>query len=307
MDTRLEYDVVDVFTDVPFAGNPLAVVHGSDGLPDAALQAIAREFDLSETAFPTVPGATSGAISSGGTEYAIRIFTPRTELPFAGHPSIGTAWTLVRRGLLRGPDVVQHCGAGPVGVRVGEGPDDVTWLTGARPRVRTRLDPDEPLAAVGLSTTDLVGLPTVLAGTGLDFCYLMVRPGAVARAVPDARLLRRLRSLGPDLGGVSVVGWHDGAARVRVFTDDIGSLEDPATGSAALGLSVALVDHGLLAADGESRYTVRQGLELGRPSTLHCAVEASAGAATACRVGGQVVPVATGTIRAPLRPAAASG
>ncbi len=296
MDVRLEYDVVDVFTDVPFAGNPLAVVHGTAGLPDAALQAIAREFDLSETAFPTVPD--DGA---PGSEYSLRIFTARTELPFAGHPSIGTAWTLVQRGLVQGPELVQHCGAGPVGLVVGagEGADAITWLTGAAPRVRDRLSPDEPLAAVGLSSTDLVGLPTVLAGTGLDFCYLMVRPGAVARAVPDVRLLRRLRSLGPDIGGVSVVGWHDGAARVRVFTDDIGALEDPATGSAALGLSVALVDHGLLPPDGESRYAVRQGLELGRPSTLHCVVEASGGAATRCRVGGQVVPVATGTMRAP--------
>lgn len=299
MDDRLGYDVVDVFTDVPFAGNPLAVVHGSQGLPDAALQAIAREFDLSETAFPTVAVAHGSSGVDIGSEYAVRIFTPRAELPFAGHPSIGAAWSLVQLGAVRGPHVVQYCGAGPVGLVVGAAPDGLTWLTGAAPRVRDRLEPDAALVAVGLAATDLVGLPILVAGTGLDFCYLVVRPGAAAAAVPDLRGLRRMRSLVPGLGGVSVVEWDDGAARVRVFTDDIGALEDPATGSAALGLSVALVDHGLLAADGESRYTVRQGVELGRPSVLHCAVDATAGAATRCRVGGQVVPVATGTIRVP--------
>ncbi len=299
MPASLRYDVVDVFTDVPFAGNPLAVVHGSGGLPDAALQAITREFNLSETAFPTVaPGATG--------EYAIRIFTPGGELPFAGHPSIGTAFTLVQQRQLRGPDLVQHCGAGPVKVVVG-GADDATWLTGAAPTVSGPLAPDDALAAVNLTARDLAGPPTVVAGTGLDFCYLLVRPDAVARAVPDATLLRRLRSLVPGLGGVSVVSWDDGTggsggtAQVRVFTDDVSGLEDPATGSAALGLSAALVAHGLLAADGESRYTVRQGALMGRPSTLHCVAVADGGRALSCRVGGQVVPVASGTLLVPPR------
>jgi trans-2,3-dihydro-3-hydroxyanthranilate isomerase len=286
MDVRLEYDVVDVFTDEPFAGNALAVVHGAQGLSAAAMQAVATEFQLSETAFPLVRG-------SSASEYDIRIFTPQTELAFAGHPSIGSAWSLVRRGLVRGPDLVQHCGAGPVAVRVGEGDDDLTWLTGAGSTA--------PLLAVGLSEADLVGLPTVVAGTGLRFCYLFVRPGSVARATPDLRLLRQLRPLGPDLGGVAVVGWHDGAARARVFTDDIGAAEDPATGSAALGLAVVLVAQGLLPGEGESRFTVSQGIEMGRPSVLHCQVDARGGQAVGCRVGGQVVPVASGTMVAPRR------
>ncbi len=105
----LDYDVVDVFTDRAYAGNPLAVVHGAGGLTPSQLQALAREFNLSETTFPTLRSETA---------YDVRIFTPDTEIPFAGHPSVGTAWLLRRRGELSGAEVVQHCGAGEVPVRV---------------------------------------------------------------------------------------------------------------------------------------------------------------------------------------------
>lgn len=295
VDARLEYDVVDVFTDTPFAGNGLAVVYGAHELSTSARQAVAREFNLSETAFATPTPDDPDA------DYLLRIHTPLTELPFAGHPSIGSAWALARRGLVTGPALVQRCTAGLVGVRLGADPAEPAWVGGVAPRVRLELDPAGPLQAVGLAAGDLVGLPTLVAGAGLDFAYLMVRPGAVARALPDLRLLRSLRAQAPQLGGVSLVGWHDGTARVRVFTDDIGAAEDPATGSAALGLSVVLVAHGLLAADGDSSCTVRQGIEMGRPSTLFCEVTARAGAATAARVGGHVVDVASGTLRVPLR------
>ena len=291
---RLEYDVVDVFTPTAFAGNALAVVYGAHDLPTTALQSLAREFNLSETVFATpTPHATD-------TDYRVRIFTPVTELPFAGHPSVGAAWALARRGLVAGPELVQGCAAGLVPVRLGAGEGEVTWVGGTDPRVAHDIDPDGPLAATGLGTEDLVGLSTLVAGAGLDFGYLMVRPGAVAKAMPDLRLLRSLRSQSARLAGVSVVGWHDGTARVRVFTDDIGAAEDPATGSAALGLAVVLVAHGLLDADGTSTFTVRQGVEMGRPSTLHCEVSATAGRATACRVGGEVVAVASGTVRVPV-------
>ena len=113
---RLEYDVVDVFTDTAFAGNPLAVVQGADGLETRQLQAIAREFHLSETAFPLDAGVDEVA---GGATYALRIFTPEAELPFAGHPSIGTAWLLAqqapdrarghRPGLRCGPAPARRC------------------------------------------------------------------------------------------------------------------------------------------------------------------------------------------------------
>lgn len=289
----LEFDVVDVFTPVPFAGNGLAVVYGAEHLKTHQLQSIAREFNLSETAFPILDGAE-------GADYRLRIFTPETELPFAGHPSVGTAWCLCRRGLLQPGRMRQDCDAGVVELEVA-GTDDTVWLTGRPPRVGGEIDPTPALTAVGLALSDQVGLRPVIAGAGLDFYYLFVRPGSIARAVPDLQQLRQLRAQGSELGGVAIVGWHDGTARVRVFTDDIGATEDPATGSAALGLGAVLVDAGLLAPEGTSSFTVRQGIELGRPSTLHGQVEARGGTPISCRVGGTVVPVSRGTIAVPPR------
>jgi trans-2,3-dihydro-3-hydroxyanthranilate isomerase len=300
-DGDLEFDVVDVFTSTPFAGNGLAVVYGSEMLKTQQLQSIAREFNLSETAFPVLAPAEGGdRVAPAGHDYRLRIFTPETELPFAGHPSVGSAWSLCRRGLLGQGRLLQDCGAGLVELEVG-GPDDTVWLTGRPPRVGPEIDPMAALTAVGLTHADQVGVPPVVAGAGLDFYFLFVRPGSIARAVPDLLQLRQLRTPGSALGGVAIVGWHDGSARVRVFTDDIGATEDPATGSAALALGAVLVDAGLLAPDGTSTFTVRQGIELGRPSTLLGEVEARSGVPVTCRVGGTVVPVARGTIAAPPR------
>ncbi len=103
--------MVDVFTDRAFAGNPLAVVLGADALADHQLQALAREFHLSETAFPVDPGGE-------GADYRLRIFTPSVELPFAGHPSVGTAWLMVHLGRLAPGRVVQRCGAGDLPLEV---------------------------------------------------------------------------------------------------------------------------------------------------------------------------------------------
>jgi trans-2,3-dihydro-3-hydroxyanthranilate isomerase len=302
----LDYDVVDVFTDRAFAGNPLAVVHGTAELSTGQLQAIAREFNYSESAFP-VPARTTGA------DYRLRIFTPVAELPFAGHPSVGAAWVLRSRGLLTGNGVTQECGAGLAALRLGDTDDDLVWLTGVAPSVRGVLSQAEAalaLGSVGLTAEELAGPPVAVAGTGLDFCYLLVHPPALARVVPEVAPLAALRSglerrLGCEIGGLSVVGWPDagttsGSVAVRVFSDDVGAAaEDPATGSAALGLQVALVELGLLAGEGVSELVLSQGTELGRPSTIHCRVEAAGGTAVRCQVGGRVVPVARGSLRVP--------
>ena len=127
---RLAYDIVDVFTDRPFAGNQLAVVHGAGDLTTEQCQAIAQEFNYSETTFP-VPG--------GDHDYSVRIFTPGSEIPFAGHPTLGTAWVLRSRGLLAGGDATQHCGAGDIGVRfLGERGVE---LDGGAARLRRALRP----------------------------------------------------------------------------------------------------------------------------------------------------------------------
>ncbi len=280
----LSYEIVDVFTDRPFAGNPLAVVLDADGLSTPQMQALAREFHLSETAF---------VLASARADYRLRIFTPEIELPFDGHPSVGAAHTLARLGRIGSGDRVQECGAGLLPVRVGA---DAVTLTGGRPVIGLAMDPEPLLAAVGLAGPDLVvGPPPRLAGCGISFAYLSVRPDAVARASPHLALLR---PLGLD-SGVSVSAW-DAAARTahtRVFAGEMGVAEDPATGSAALGFGVWLLAGGRLAADGTSDYTVRQGAELHRPSELACRLTAVGGAAVRVTVTGRVVPVARGEIR----------
>jgi trans-2,3-dihydro-3-hydroxyanthranilate isomerase len=284
----LSYEVVDVFTDRPFAGNPLAVVFGAEGLATAQMQALAREFHLSETIFLLPPSTGTAAT------YRARIFTPEAELPFAGHPSVGGAVTAVRAGLAEVGPVVQECGAGLLPIHVYAG--SRATLTGGRPTVGGELDPAPLLATAGLSLSDYAGPPPRNAGCGLEFPFLSVRPDAVARASGDPSVAR---AHGVD--HVSVFAWDPDTrtAHARVFVPGLGVPEDPATGSAALGLGVWLVASGLLPPSGESTYTVHQGAELLRPSTLDCTVTAENGAPVSATVTGQVVPIAHGQIATP--------
>ena len=167
----LDYHVVDVFTDRPYAGNPLAVVLGADGLSTAQLQSIAREFNLSETAFPM-------ASTAAEATYRLRIFTPGAELPFAGHPSVGAAWVMRATGRVQPGRVVQECGAGLLPLEV---TDDAVTLSGGAATVGEPLDAAPFLAAVGLVAADLAGSPVRWAGTGLEFAFLHVRDDALAR------------------------------------------------------------------------------------------------------------------------------
>ena len=285
--STLEYEIVDVFTDRPFAGNPLAVVYGADGLADDQLHALAREFNLSETVFvlPTTdPAAT----------YRVRIFTPEAELPFAGHPSVGAAVTGYRRGLFKAGTVTQECGAGLLPIDVTEGGRGT--LTGGMPTLGGQLDPGPLLALAGLAGEDFAGSAPQRAGCGLEFVYLPVAPDAVGRAKVDPAVAGRL-----GVAQISVFAWDPATrtAHARVFCPGVSVPEDPATGSAALGLGVWLVAAGWLPGDGESSYTVRQGIELKRPAHLDCTVRASAGFATTATVAGHVVPVARGEIAVP--------
>jgi trans-2,3-dihydro-3-hydroxyanthranilate isomerase len=283
----VEYEVVDVFAPRAFAGNPLAVVFGADELTTEQCQALAYEFHLSETSFictPTEPGA----------DYRVRIFTPFAELPFAGHPSVGAAHTLVRTGRLATGTLRQECGAGVLDLVVDE---DGATLTGGEPTLESGPDDAALASALSLTAADAIGPPSSVAGCGLPFAYLSVPRSVVDRAVPVQPALDGL-GVGE---GVSVVHWDadSATAYVRVFAGDLRWAEDPATGSAALGLGVWLVTGGLLPGDGTSSYTVRQGERLGRPSVLHCTVTASGGAVTTASVQGAVVPIASGRIRVP--------
>jgi trans-2,3-dihydro-3-hydroxyanthranilate isomerase len=293
-DAFLEYDVVDVFAYQPFAGNQLAVVHDAADLPDADLLAIAREFNFSETTYPT---------PVDGGRYRLRIFTPGGEIPFAGHPTLGTAWVLRERGRLDRADVVQECGAGEIGVRL----DDLVELS-ASPRDLVGPLGDayvaQLLEAMGLDLDDSDG-EVWLAGTGLTFVHVPVHDGAVGRARVPRRPVRDIAEL-PDtrdpLDGINLYAVRsrsdDGLdVHSRVFVPGLSVPEDPATGSAAAGLGLALHERGAL--DGDGRYRISQGTEMGRPSVLAGRVERAGSTVGRVRVAGSVHPIARGQIRRP--------
>jgi trans-2,3-dihydro-3-hydroxyanthranilate isomerase len=240
----LDYAVVDVFTDRAFAGNPLAVVLDADRLNTKQMQSVAREFNLSETTF-VLPSTTDDAT------YRARIFTPTAELPFAGHPSVGTAWLLVHRERHKASMLVQECGAGLVQIVVDE---HGAMLTGAAPTQSDVVDEVPYLQAVGLRAEDLDVTPSRLCGCGPDWGFLRVDDDALSRIAVDRTVLTALPG-----AGVCVFSYRDGRAHARVFAGGLGFHEDPATGSAALGLGVFLVASGLLPADGDSSYEIAQG------------------------------------------------
>ena len=146
------------------------------------MQALAREFNLSETVFVLPP-------TTGEATYRLRIFTPGRELPFAGHPSVGAAVTQLRAGLFKAGDVVQECGAGLLPMTVSDG--GTATLTGGTPTVGPELDPAPLLAMVGLTADDYAGPAPRVAGCGLEFPYLSVHPDALARAAGDPRVARQ--------------------------------------------------------------------------------------------------------------------
>lgn len=281
-DTFLRYDVVDVFAESPFSGNQLAVVHDAADLADEALLAIAREFNLSETTFP-VPG--------DGGRYRNRIFTADGEIPFAGHPTLGTAWVLREHGLLTRDEVVQECGAGEIGVAF----QDPYVELSAVPRDRIGPLDDETvdavLAAVGLEPGDRAG-EAWLTGTGLTFVHVPVTADAVGRARVAAGI-PPLPATGDPIGGIDVYTVGPGSeVHARVFVPELAVPEDPATGSSAAGLGIALHARGLLG-DGD-RYAISQGTEIGRPSRLLGRIDGDR-----VRVAGQVHHIARGEIRKP--------
>src|SRR3954453_8389877 len=144
--STVAYEIVDVFTDRPFAGNPLAVVFGAEALAGDQMQTLAREFNLSETVF-VLP-------STAGATYRARIFTPEAELPFAGHPSVGAAVTSVRRGLAKPGQIVQECGAGLLPITVAA---DSATLTGGKPTLGAPMPVSDLLEMVGLGGDDYAG------------------------------------------------------------------------------------------------------------------------------------------------------
>jgi trans-2,3-dihydro-3-hydroxyanthranilate isomerase len=268
----------DVFTERPLQGNALAVFTDARGLSDGELAALARETNLSETTFVLPPSA--------GGDFRVRIFTPARELPFAGHPLIGTAVVVGRS--LAIDRLALETGIGVVLldlVREG-GATVAAWMEQPEPLFGTA--PDEDAAAVA-AALGLSPRPLVIGANGVRVGLVEATADELAALAPDHHALARV----PGLDLVSVYAPPDDGAevRVRVFAPWVGVAEDPGTGVAAGPLAEHLVERGLVAA---GELTIRQGVEIGRPSLI--AVRAGEGPP---RVGGAVAVVARGTYTLP--------
>jgi trans-2,3-dihydro-3-hydroxyanthranilate isomerase len=290
----LPYVVLDVFAEVPFAGNPLAVVMDAEGLTGDQMLQITREFNLSETAFPLRP---TEAERAAGADYTLRIFTPGSEVPFAGHPSVGTAWWLAHMGQIPLGQVGQQCGVGLLPVEVSA---TGAALTAGPATVTESIDPGRALAAVGLNSSDLVDADVRIASTGLEYVVLLVRPDALDRCRPDMTVLRQEFTYPQEATGIYVVAWdaEQRQARARMFTGDLGQAEDAATGSAALAFGALLVARGVFA-DGSHQVTIDQGVEMGRPSRLTLTCVVVTGALERLQVAGSVIKIAEGSVAIP--------
>lgn len=282
---RVPFVLLDVFAEAPFSGNQLCVVPETpDGLGADTMLTLAREIAFSETTFVT-------AVRPDG--YDVRIFTPEKELPFAGHPTLGTAFALASSGRT-GRDVVQRCGAGeiPVTIDVEAGRGRMRQLPSVFGREVD--DPRTVAAAAGLSSGDLVeGLPIVAVSTGIPHLMVPVRDeAALRRASRDERACRAL--FGPNDDAESLYLFTvrgDGDVMARMFDRWPSIGEDPATGSAAGPLGAYLSAHRLAGMPGT--VTIAQGELAGRPSFLH--VEAAArGGTWTVHVGGGVRRVGEG-------------
>lgn len=280
--------MLDVFTDTPLAGNALAVVHDADDLGDEQMLAFARETKLSETTF--VQSATAA-----GADYRNRIFTVAEEVPFAGHPSLGTAVAIARERGEREASYVQQTGAGlqPVAARV-EGELAHASVLQEPARFGAEVDPAAAMAAVGLEAgaADL-GLPPQAVSTGLGTLIAPVADdAAVAAAAPDFEAIDALlRPLSPEVPNLYLVHCRPdaGRAHARMFSRLVGEGEDPATGSAAGPLCAYLS-----ARRGVPRVEVSQGVEMGRPSLLLAEIEGKR-----VRVAGDAVVIVDGVVRLP--------
>lgn len=292
--TRLPFHQVDVFTDRPFAGNPLAVFPRAEGLAAAQMQAIAREMNLSETTFVTPPVAGGAA--------RVRIFTPEVELPFAGHPSVGTAVMLVRLGVAPAAGelvpVVLELDVGPtlVEVRLRDGEAVSGTVHQGPPRFGVEVPRDAAAAVLGLAEEDLAPhLSPRVVGTGLDYAVIPLRGcDVLGRIVPDATLLPGFEAEYAELYPCAVTGQEDPWVEARGLFPLCGIPEDPATGSAAGPLAAYFWRAGQLPA-GEER-VVLQGARVGRPSRLAVRVAGDADRCDDVLVGGGVVPVLHGEL-----------
>ena len=274
---RLAFSQVDVFTDRPLAGNPLAVVHNADALSDDRMQTFARWTNLSETAFLLRP-------TDALADYRVRIFTPAYELPFAGHPTLGSCHAWLEHGGVakRAEEVVQQCGVGLVRIGLGGG----RAAFAAPPLHRAEVDASTAaaaLAALGLPASTLLAAQWLRNGPNW-LGLLLDSAATVLAAEPDCGLMKAFDTIG-------IVGAHaaggDCAFEVRAFVGGKTVYEDPVTGSLNAGFAQWLIGSGRA----PDRYVAAQGTRMGRAGRVHVAREDGQ-----VRVGGHSVTCVRGEL-----------
>lgn len=302
----LQFYQADVFTAQPFGGNPVAVFPNADGLADDALQQIAREMNLSETVFvfpPTDPAAVA----------RLRIFTPTQEIPFAGHPVLGTFYVLAQLGRITMQAgmtrVMQECNLGLFPIELHQELGRVTRIVMSQPKPEF-LDPLDTIDDVYL-VAGALGLPKHVIAD-MKWPLQVVSTGLPVLIVP-VRTLTAVRSIQPDASAIIKICERFGANGIMVFTTvtvesfasvharmfapKIGILEDPATGSAGGALGAYLVQHGIVEVGPTTDILIEQGYEIDRPSRILVQVESDDDAIQEVKVGGHCVMVIEGTLR----------
>jgi trans-2,3-dihydro-3-hydroxyanthranilate isomerase len=287
---RYRFVTVDVFTDTRFGGNPLAVFPDARGLSDAEMQALAKEFNLSETTFVLPP-------DNPANTARVRIFTPAVEMPFAGHPNVGTGFVLADRardGVLRFEEIaglvevrIERDAAGAVAQAVIAAPQPLT--------LGAEFTPVQLAACAGLEPWEVVteNHKPVLASLGNPFVFMEATPAAVARAAPDSAEFRRVAQAMPEKVGrfaLYLYAREEGRLHARMFGPALGVHEDAATGSAAVTLAALLLS---LGEQREGAWDIVQGIEMGRPSLLRTRAHRAADGIRAT-VGGGCVMVMEG-------------
>ena len=291
------YAICDVFTDTRFGGNQLAVLPEAHGLSDRQMQQVAREFNFSESAFVLPP--------ERGHTRRVRIFTPAAEVPFAGHPNIGTAFVLATMGAFGPIDAAititfeENAGLVPITIRQRDGRLWCELSAPERLSLGRTVAPESLASAVSLDAKDVVVTthPPQVASVGLPFLMAeLADRSALARARVNAPGFDALAAQGvtPDVH-LYTRSADEFDIRARMFAPFDGVPEDPATGSANCALA-GLLSHYGDATDGTASWRIAQGVEMGRPSVLEASAEKRNGAVVATRIGGASVLVSEGII-----------
>jgi len=293
VEREFRYRVVDVFTERALEGNPLAVFPDASSLDAPTMQRIARELNLSETTF-VFPATRAGCAAR------VRIFTPSREMPFAGHPTIGTGYVLLDEGLV-GPRTQAFAleeNIGPVRVRVEGGPrQPMLWLE--TPPIQTGRCYDARLCAevLGLSPDELLDVPPQELSAGNPTIFVALRdPRSVDRASIELTGIRRLRGTDAEPSCIFPFAPTPEGAYSRMFAPEYGVIEDPATGSSTGPLALFMMHNGLAPRAAGTRFVSEQGTKMGRRSLLHVLIKGENGA-EGIEVGGHVTPLSTASMR----------